>query len=126
VHKLYLKIGAFFLKGAFYLGEEMEKILKFNKHEVDDKNSSYYRFQCDCLTPSDAMDIGVESWGKDDDKKFISITMNFIGARFFDRLKYAFQIVRGHWTWREFIVREEDHESLSKIFDPKKNYSELP
>lgn len=68
------------------------------------------------------MDIEVENY--DGEKKQIIITMDFLGDSFWGRIKYAWQILRGHWSWREFIVREEDHENLSKVFGNK--YSELP
>jgi len=104
----------------------MEKILEFKKGKMFDENSKYYRFQCDCLTPADAMDIEVESYGKDDEGKYFSITMNFLETGFWNRLKYACQIIRGWWTWREFVVREEDIKNLSDIFDPDRKFSELP
>ena len=104
----------------------MEKILEFEKGRAFDENSKLYRFQCDCLSARDAMDIMVDSCGKDDEGKFITITMDFLGVSFWDRLKYAWQILRRHWTWREFIPRNEDYSNLTAIFNPDKGFSELP
>ena len=104
----------------------MEKLLEFQKGKLFDENSKYYRFQCDCLTPADAMDICVDSCGKGDEDKYFTITMSFVGTGVWDRIKYAFQILKGNWTWREFVVRNEDVKSLSDIFNPDKKYSELP
>ena len=104
----------------------MEKLFDYKKGKIHEEHTKLYRFQCDCLTPSDAMDLSVDSWGKDDEGKFFTITMNFIGTGFWDRVKYASQILRRQWCWREFVVREEDTKYLSEIFDPNKSYSELP
>ena len=104
----------------------MEKLLEFEKDKIFDERSKYYRFQCDCLTPSDAMDIGVDSCGKDDEDKCLTISMYFDGTGLLSRIKYAWQIIKGHWCWREFIVREEDFKHLSDIFNPDKKFSELP
>ena len=104
----------------------MEKLLEFKKGKIFDEDTKYYRFQCDCLTAADAMDISVDSCGKDNEGKFFTITMDFRGTGFWDRVKYAFQILRGYWTWREFVVRKEDTGPLSDIFNPTKKYSELP
>ena len=104
----------------------MEKLLKFTKGKTFDENSTYYRFQCDCLSAGDAMDIGVDSCGKDDETKYITINMDFVGTGLWSRIKYAFEILRGDWNWREFCVRNEDYKHLSNIFDPDKKYSELP
>ncbi len=103
----------------------MEKLLEFDK-KIFGEQSKYYRFQCDCLDASEAMDIAVEAWGADDTKKHITLFMTFYGTGLWDRVKYAFAILRGHWSWREFIVREEDYKDASEIFDPIKKYSELP
>ena len=104
----------------------MEKLLEFPKGKLNDENSKYYRFQCDCLSPEDAMDIGVDSYGKDDEFKQFTIFMNFKGRSLWSRLNYASQIIRGHWTWRDFVVREEDRSHISEIFDPDKKFDELP
>ena len=104
----------------------MEKFLEFKKGKSFDENAKYYRFQCDCLSAADAMDIGINSCGKDDEGKFFVITMDFRGTGVGDRIKYAWQILRGHWNWREFVVREEDHKNLSDLFNPDKKFSELP
>jgi len=101
----------------------MEKILDFEKTKTMEP-SKVYRFQCDCLSPEDAMDINIDACGKDLQDKYISITMNFVGTGFFDRLKYAFQILRGRWTWREFVVSPSDHKEIEKIFSSG-GYSEL-
>lgn len=104
----------------------MDKILEFKKGKINDKNSKYYRFQCDCLTPEDAMDIEVESWGEDDENKAFTISMYFRGCDLWSRIKYAIAILRKNWCWREFVVRKEDCKYLSDIFNPKKGYSKLP
>lgn len=105
----------------------MDKLLDIPRNKFGDKEDfKYYRFQCDCLTAADAMDISVESWGKDNKNKFITIHLDFLGTNFWDRLKYALQIIRGHWTWREFIPRKEDYQYISDIFDTNKDYLELP
>ena len=95
----------------------MEKMLDYKDYKL-------YRFQCDCLTPNDAMDLTVEAAGGN---KFYTISMHFNGHSFFDRLKYAFQILRGDWCWREFIVRQhcDDAKIISEIFSDKP-FDELP
>ena len=104
----------------------MEKLLEFEKGKLLDERTIMYRFQCDCLTASDAMDISVDSTGKDDEGKYFNITMSFVDSDLWNRIKYAFQILRGDWCWREFIARPEDAKNLSDIFDPDKKFSELP
>jgi len=101
----------------------MEKILDFEESK-DWSPSKLYRFQCDCLSVGDAMDILIDE--APGGSKFIILTLDFIGAGLWSRLKYALQILRGRWTWREFVVREEDFGPLSEIFDPKKKFSDLP
>lgn len=101
----------------------MEKLLDFKESKIMD-DSKVYRFQCDCLTAADAMDISVDKVR--DEEKFFILTLNFLDNHFWGRLKYAWQIIRGHWCWREFVVREEDCKDLSDIFNPDKGYSELP
>ena len=98
----------------------MDKLLDFPRDEA----FKHYRFQCDCLSAEDAMDISIEE-GVPESKCF-TITLTFIGSGLYSRIKYAFQILRGHWTWREFVVRDEDTRYLSDIFNPDKNFSELP
>ena len=95
----------------------MEKLL-------EDKDYKFYRFQCDCGTAKDAMDIGVDR--EEGEKKAINITMSFNSNGLWDRLKFAWHVVRGYWTWREFVVREEDYGNLSAIFDPLNEFSKLP
>ncbi|KKL90938.1 hypothetical protein LCGC14_1899710 [marine sediment metagenome] len=101
----------------------MEKILDYEKGKCFD-DFKMYRFQCDCLSAQDAMDINVESYHEN--KKWFSICLSFQHNSLWERLKYASQIIRGHWTWREFIPREEDYGNISEIFNPDKGYSELP
>lgn len=103
----------------------MEKLLEFEKSSWSEE-SKLYRFQCDCLSAPDAMDINVEACGKDAEGKFIIICMDFLGTGLWDRVKYAGQIIRGHWGWREFVVRGDDTRHLSDIFNPDKKYAELP
>ena len=104
----------------------MEKLIELRKGKVFDENSKYYRFQCDCLSPEHAFDIGIDSMGKDDEEKYITITWHMIGESLSLRLKYIWQIFRNHRTWVEAVVRQEDMKNLSEIFDPNKKYSELP
>ena len=104
----------------------MEKLLEFEKGKLWDENTKMYRFQCRCLSAGDAMDITVDSQGKNDEEKLFTICMDFVGTSFWGRLKYAFQILRGDWNWREFIIREEDCRNLSDILNPNKKFSELP
>ena len=100
----------------------MDKLLDFPKGS--DEAFKHYRFQCDCMSAKDAMDISVEE-GLPETKNFI-LTLDFLDNDIWNRIKYAFQILRGHWTWREFVVRDEDARHLSDIFNPDKKYSELP
>lgn len=103
----------------------MEKILDFKKGHPMDFPSKVYRFQCDCLDAADAMDITVEACGVEENSKFITILMNFYGSSLLDRLKYAFWILRGRWSWREFVVRDEDFKNLTNIFNPDIKYCDL-
>ena len=104
----------------------MEKLLEFKKGKLWEENTKYYRFQCDCLMPADAMDIAVNSWGDNDEAKYIILSMPFTGTGLWGRIKYAWQILLGNWGWRDFCVRQEDASYLSDIFNPLKKYSELP
>ena len=99
----------------------MDKLLDFKKGKITG-DYKMYRFQCDCLTASDAMDIDIENCNESG--KYITIRMDFRCDSFWTRLKYAWRILNRHWTWREFIPREDDYDSLSNIFD--KPYDELP
>jgi len=103
----------------------MDKILDFKKGKTFGA-SKFYRFQCDCLTPRDAMDIEVDAQGKDGEEKSFILLLYFRDKSFLSRLKYVWQILKGWWCWREFVVREEDTKELSEIFNPEKKYSELP
>jgi len=102
----------------------MEKFLEFDKTKYHEA-SVHYRFQCDCHSAQDALDIDVEAWGKDFENKFITLRLDFIGTGLWDRIKYAIAILRGHWSWREFIPCERDYPNMVEIFSDKK-YSELP
>lgn len=104
----------------------MDKILEFRKGPLWDEDSKVYRFQCDCTSPGDAMDITVDSWGKESEDKAFTISMYFTGTSFWDRIKYAINILKKRWCWREFVVRNDDLATISGIFDPNKKYSELP
>ncbi|GAI31742.1 unnamed protein product, partial [marine sediment metagenome] len=72
----------------------MDKLLDIKKDAINEENTKLYRFQCDCISLPDAMDVIVESWGMDDEKKFITVEMYFVGISLWDRIKYAFQILR--------------------------------
>ena len=74
----------------------MEKILNFKRTSIDDFPSCAYRFQCDCLHAADAMDVDVDSEGTAGEHKYVTLRMDFVGDSFFHRLKYAFEILRGH------------------------------
>ena len=104
----------------------MDKILDIKKGKLNDEDTSLYRFQCDCLSPEDAMDISVDSCGKNDEDKYFTISMYFKNNHLWNRIKYAWEVLRGKWYWREFVVRKEDEKYLSDIFNPDKKYSELP
>lgn len=103
----------------------MEKILEFSKDRYSN-GSKYYRFQCECLSPKDAMDLEVEGCGTDGNGKWVAITMHYYSKGIWQRVKDAFACLRGDWGWREFIVRDDDHKYISDIFNPDKQYSELP
>ena len=100
----------------------MDKLLDFKKGKIID-DCKMYRFQCDCLLNGDAMDIFVE---KNGNEKYLILCLDFYSHSFWSRLKYAFEIIRGHWSWREFMPRKEDYGNLSDIFNPEKEYDELP
>ena len=104
----------------------MEKITEYKKGEVSDESSKEYRFQCDCQTASDAMDISVLAWGEKDEGKIFIISMTYIQTGLWENLKNAWRILRGHWSYREFILREEDIKPLIDILNPDKKFSELP
>ncbi len=103
----------------------MEKLLDFGKGKLMGA-SKVYRFQCDCFTAADAMDVSVDACGKDDEDKYITLTLDFKDRSFWRRMVYASQILRGHWTWREFCLRQDDFAWLSDIVDPDNKFSELP
>jgi len=92
----------------------MEKLLNQDDFKM-------YRFQCACLSAADAMDIDIKPYGEHG--KYITMRFDFLGRSFWDRVKYAFAILRGNWTWREFVLREEDYSLLSDIFS--KRYEEI-
>ena len=104
----------------------MEKLLDFKPGVVKKTATKMYRFQCDCLTAQDAMDVSIESEGEDDEGKYIILTFDFKNTNFWGRVKYAWEILKGDWTWRNFVVREEDLKDLSDIINPGKKFSELP
>lgn len=104
----------------------MDKLFEFRTGERGDENSKYYRFQCDCLSSLHAFDVGVDSCGVDNEGKYITLTWHMVGASFGDRMRYAWQILKPHRTWADVIVRDEDSQYLSNIFDTSKKFSELP
>jgi hypothetical protein len=104
----------------------MEKLLHFLKNEINENEEKVYRFQCDCLSPEDALDISVENYGNTDGKKYIELSINNCDFGFMERLKHAWKVLTGRWGWREFCFREEDYKNLSIIFDPDKKFSDLP
>ena len=77
---------------------------KLNELEGENKEK-FYRFQCSCLTPGDAMDISVMGVGEEAGGKYIILNMYFDGTGFWSRVKYARQILCGHWSWRDERVR---------------------
>jgi hypothetical protein len=103
----------------------MEKILTFLKGKIHESDEKIYRFQCDCLSPEDALDISVEEPGNEG-KKYIQLTLNNVDASFKERLNHAWHVLIGNWGWREFVIREEDYQNLSDIFNPDKKLSDLP
>jgi hypothetical protein len=105
----------------------MDKLLDIPKSKFGDENHfKWYRFQCDCLAPEDAMDVSVEFFGKHDEKKSIEIEMYLKDYGLWDRIKNVFAVIRGKWCWRGFVVREEDYKNLSDIFNPDKKFDDLP
>lgn len=81
----------------------MEKIL-----ELED---GITRFQCDCLSPEDALDVEVS-------KDFgITITMIYEPVGFWKRVKEAISVLRGKFCWREFVLRAEDKVELRKLLE---------
>jgi hypothetical protein len=105
----------------------MDKIHNFPKGELFENHSCTYRFQCDCTTPGHAMDLSVESWGKEDDKKSYTILMYSIDSTLWQRFKRVLRLFfKGDDCWREFTVRDEDAQNISLIFDQTKKYNELP
>jgi len=104
----------------------MEKMWTLLKNKINEHGEKVYRFQCDCKMPEDALDIDVEAFGDDDEKKSIMLSLNSTDNGFFERLQHAWHILKGDWGWREFSVREEDFKDLSEIFNPDKKLSDLP
>lgn len=105
----------------------MDKLLVINKKDFGDEHHyRMYRAQCDCLDAADAMDIDVESWGMDDEKKYITLRMDAPRDGFIGRIKLTWNVLLGKWSWREFNIRQEDLKDLSDIINPDKKYSELP
>ena len=104
----------------------MEKITEYKKGEVSDESSKEYRFQCDCQTASDAMDISVLAWGEKDEGKYFIISMEYWDKRFWNNLKSAWQILRGRFPYRDFLLRDEDIKPLIDILNPDKKFAELP
>jgi hypothetical protein len=95
----------------------MEKLYSFNDSKV-------YRFQCDCLTPEDAMDIEVEK--SDKDEKYIIISMSLRPASIRNKFCHAFNVLFNKYQWREFVIREDDAKALANIITPENKFSELP
>ena len=103
----------------------MDKLQDFKKGKIMDA-SKMYRFQCDCLTAHDAMDVSVDACGKDEEEKYITLCLDIRAASFWRRVVYAWKILRGGWCWREFCIRQDDMADLAAIIDPSRNYLELP
>lgn len=104
----------------------MDKLLDIEKGKLDPEGFKCYRFTCDCMEPEHAMDICVESWGKDNDNKYINVTLRTCCHGFWERLKYAVRLLRGHITWCDFVPRKEDYDHIAKIFDTEGKFSDLP
>jgi hypothetical protein len=106
----------------------MEKLLDFDKESSanDEKRYRMYRAQCDCMSAPHAMDIDVEVWGQNDEHKAITIRMDTLPGGFWSRVREGWNVFRGKWSWREFVVRSEDYKQISEIFDPDKKYQDLP
>lgn len=126
----------------------MDKILEFEKGNSIGPNK-YFRFQCDCLTPLEAMDIEVGERSTDKmleknkdvqiDNMDIHIESNVPGGKYFvismwsdpsnfkGRIKEIWGLICGRrFDWREFTVRQEDLQSLSDLFNPSIPYDNLP
>ena len=104
----------------------MEKIFHFLKGKVNEHGEKVYRFQCECKSPEDALNISVEAYGENEEKKTIELSLNNTDSGLFDRIKHAWKVLWGNWGWREFAFREEDFKNLSDIFNPDKKLDDLP
>jgi len=101
----------------------MDKLLELPK-DGSFGASKLYRFQCDCLSAKDAMDIEVSEGPPS--KKYFIISMNVIPLSLKGRIKDSWSALRGKWSWREFVVRSEDAKNLSDVFNPDIPYDDLP
>ena len=90
----------------------MEKMWSFLKSPISEHGENVYRFQCDCKMPEDALDIDIEAYGKDDEGKYIMISLNNCDFGLMERIKHAWHILKGDWGYREFVVRQEDFKAL--------------
>lgn len=82
----------------------MEKIFDF-------KDEVIYRFQCDCSTPSHAIDLSVHK----DGSGYIVITF-WARRRFIERVKWAWKMLRtGEGYERDFCIRPDDFPELLKV-----------
>ena len=88
----------------------MEKILDF-------KDETTYRFQCDCLTPTHALDVTIMSKGKAD---WVELVVWRDADSLGRRLKWAWKMLRtGLGFEGEVILREEDVPELRKILEER-------
>jgi hypothetical protein len=81
--------------------KKLEKLLNYEDYKL-------YRFQCDCLSPEDALDVVIDSY-------CITISMNRVPSNLKEKIKDIINVLRGEWTYREFILRENDREELIKV-----------
>ena len=102
----------------------MDKILETRESYPSGKiDFKAFRFQCDCLSAGDALDIEVTELGTD--KKSFILQFDIRPQGFWGRLKSAWRLLNGSWCWNEFCVREEDAVNISRLFNPDVKFSDL-
>ncbi len=83
----------------------MEKI-------VDYDNTVMYRFQCDCLSPQDAMDVEIRK----DIPNDVTIYFQAVPHRLSLRLEWCWKMLRtGVGFEHDIVLREKDVQDLARI-----------
>jgi hypothetical protein len=73
------------------------------------------------------MDVNVCEWeGKENRVREVMITMSLEPSGIRQKVKSAWQVLRGSWCWREFVVRDKDLKTLSAILDPATKLEDMP